>query len=79
MRLTSRLINFDLVNDHLRKTEVLKEACFESLLNRRATSVEELSSPQCARRFGPAAAPRGIVGNVIENGVLQFNRTKMAV
>ncbi len=57
MRLTARLINFDLVNDHLRKTEVLKEAFFESLLvlsNRRATSVEEVSSRQCARRFGPA-------------------------
>jgi hypothetical protein len=33
MRLTSRLINFDLVNDHLRKTEVLKEEfCLDGIL-----------------------------------------------
>src|SRR6202043_2633418 len=33
MRLTSRLINFDLVNDHLRKTEVSKEEfCLDGTL-----------------------------------------------
>jgi hypothetical protein len=33
MRLPSRLINFDLVNDHLRKTEVSKEEfCLDGTL-----------------------------------------------
>ena len=33
MRLVCRLINFDLFNDHLRKTEVLKdEFCLDGIL-----------------------------------------------